>query len=71
MIGRILERILSLPFNYIYDKKTGTDKIVLNNGEKINLTNASSGIQSLVPLVMTLNFLTEDFLRKEKKSVEK
>lgn len=65
------ERILSLPFNYIYDKKTGTDKIVLNNGEKINLTNASSGIQSLVPLVMTINFLTEDFFRKEKKSVEK
>lgn len=65
------ERILSLPFDYVYDRKTGVDKIVLNNGEKINLTNASSGIQSLVPLVMTINFLTDDFFRKEKKSVEK
>ena len=64
------ERILSLPFNYIYDKKTGTDKIILNNGEEISLINASSGIQSLVPLVMTINFLTGDFFNKENSTVE-
>lgn len=65
------ERILSLPFNFLYDKKTGTDKIILNTGEEISLTNASSGIQSLVPLVMTINFLTNDFFDKENSTVEK
>ena len=65
------ERILSLPFNYLYDTKTGTDKIILNNGEEISLINASSGIQSLVPLVMTINYLTNDFFNKENSTVEK
>ena len=65
------ERILSLPFSYLYDKRTGTDKIILNNGEEISLINASSGIQSLVPLVMTINFLTKDFFKKENSTVER
>ena len=41
------ERILDLPAEYRYNANSQTDKIVLDNGKELDLTVASSGLQSL------------------------
>jgi predicted ATPase len=44
--------------NYAYDKSIEDDLIQLQNGKNIHLTNASSGVQSLVPLVVLIDYIT-------------
>ncbi len=41
-----------------YKYENGVDVIVLENGEKVLLTNASSGIQSVIPLLTVFNEVT-------------
>ena len=47
--------LINLGIRYYYNEKVDRDMLVLENGEKVSLTNASSGMQSLVPLLVLLN----------------
>lgn len=57
VIGKTKE-IFNLHMNYAYDKSIEDDLIQLQNGENIHLANASSGVQSLVPLVVLIDYIT-------------
>ena len=52
------ENILGLGMSYIYDKQSNTDKIKLNNGTPLMLKEGSSGIQSLFPMFVHLDYMT-------------
>lgn len=54
------ENILDLGMGYFYDAKTNSDQIRLKNGHIIRLTESSSGVQSLVPLIIHLEYLNHD-----------
>ena len=51
--------ILNLGVTYRYDKNNRKDKVVLTNGPMLAFTNTSSGLQSLIPLMVHLNFMYE------------
>lgn len=62
--------VMNLGVSYHYDKLTGGDKVILNSGALIDLTNTSSGLQSLIPLFVYLNYLyVERFNDVKKESV--
>lgn len=48
--------LLNLKYSFLED----TDQIILKNNKKINLTESSSGIQSIVPLVMVVEAAQND-----------
>ena len=52
-------RILNLGVQYSYDKSSGTDKVLLENGESSELLSVSSGLQSLIPLYVNLKYLDQ------------
>lgn len=54
------ENILDLGMGYFYDAKTNSDQIRLKNGHIIRLNESSSGVQSLVPLIIHLEYLNHD-----------
>ena len=64
------EQILGLPFSYRYNSSDMSDRIVMTNGVEIDLTNASSGLQSLTPLFVMLRYLTKDFFSETQTKVE-
>lgn len=49
--------ILDLGVKYYYDQQTGKDVIALPTGHPIDLSNASSGLQSVIPMWTYLDFL--------------
>ena len=49
--------LLDLDASYYYDSDTKSDNILLHNGKSIDFTNASSGLQSVVPMWVYLNYL--------------
>lgn len=51
--------ILNLGMRYQYNEATGEDKMYLLNGKDLLLSNSSSGVQSLVPLFVCLDYLTK------------
>lgn len=51
--------ILDLNVRYYYDSIAGTDKLVLGDGKELLLDEASSGMQSLIPLYVCMKYLTE------------
>jgi hypothetical protein len=51
------ENFLNLGLSYSYDKSTNTDNILLKNGKSILLEESSSGIQSLLPMYVHLDYL--------------
>lgn len=53
------ENILNLGLSYVYDMATNTDKIQMQNGRLMQLSESSSGIQSLVPLIVHLDYLSK------------
>ena len=53
------EDILGLGISYMYDKQTNTDKIQLRNGVPMMLKESSSGIQSLFPMFVHLDYMTK------------
>ena len=59
-----VDNLLDLGLSYRYDSMSGSDSIVLPNGKPIRLSDSSSGVQSLVPLFIHLNYL---FGKKSKK----
>lgn len=50
-------QILNLGVSYHYDKNTHKDEIRVLNDKYIDFTNASSGLQSLVPMYIFINYL--------------
>lgn len=59
------DEILNLGINYKYNKSVGADLIHLGNGKDIRLSNASSGLQSLVPLYVLVEYITNYIYLKE------
>lgn len=47
--------ILDLGVKYYYDKNRG-DRIILNDEKEISLTEASSGLQSIIPLLASMHY---------------
>ena len=64
------EKILDLPVSYRYSPTDKADRIVMCNGEELDLTNASSGLQSLTPLYIMLRYLTSGFYKQTQTKVE-
>lgn len=64
------ERILNLPAKYLYDATTQEDGIQLMDGQKIDLSESSSGLQSMTPLYIMLRYLTGDYYKNGQSSVE-
>ena len=52
--------ILGLGVKYYFDEKSGQDFIELEDGKPLNFTNGSSGIQSVVPMLVYLGYLFEN-----------
>lgn len=52
------ENFLNLGMSYSYDSQTNTDNIRLENGTPLKLKESSSGIQSLLPMYVHLDYLT-------------
>ena len=50
--------LLDLDVKYSYDKETNEDRIVLKNGDSIPYSQASSGLQSLAPLCVYVDYIT-------------
>lgn len=59
------ENILGLGMSYLYDKQSNTDKIKLKNGKPLKLKESSSGIQSLFPMFVHLNYMTKGQYKEE------
>lgn len=69
--------LLKLKMKYYYDEFSQKDMIVLENGKEIMLEEASSGLQSVVPLYVYMYYLThwvydhqEDISFEKKKQLE-
>lgn len=54
--GNMLD-VLNLNVKYFFDNESSRDYVLLKDGVKLNLTNASSGLQSVIPMWAYLNFL--------------
>ncbi len=68
-IGDML--ILNLGVKYHYEPSLKADKVQLNNGLTLDFTNASSGLQSVIPLCVLLQyFLVKQFGDKAPESVK-
>ncbi len=50
--------ILNLGISYYYDKEQSRERILIDNDAEILFLNASSGLQSVVPLCGLINYLT-------------
>lgn len=49
--------LLSMGIQYQYDRQTGRDVVILNDGKSLDFANASSGLQSVIPMCVYLDFL--------------
>lgn len=70
--------LLNLRLKYYYEETSQKDMIVLENGKEIMLEEASSGLQSVVPLYVYIHYLThwvyehqEDISFDKKEKIEK
>lgn len=57
--------ILNLGLRYQYDETTKEDNIYLPTGFPIALTNSSSGVQSIVPMYVCLDYITREIYNAE------
>lgn len=55
---KIENNLLNLGISYVYDSASNSDKIVLVNGRPLKLKEGSSGIQSLLPMYVHLDYIT-------------
>ncbi len=64
--------VLNLGVKYYYDPLSNKDFVVVDDGVKLELTNTSSGLQSLIPLFVHLNYIDKlQFKIKENESISK
>jgi len=57
--------VLNLGVSYYYDPSNKSDRVRINNAKTIHFSNSSSGLQSLIPLLVLLNYITSDEYRQE------
>lgn len=57
--------ILNLGVSYRYDKSNNTDKVAVGDGKVLDFENTSSGLQSLIPLLVHLEFLYNGRFKSE------
>lgn len=58
--------ILDVNVDYQYDKNSDSDKLLIANGKKeIHLKNASSGLQSVIPLLLLVDYLCEPLFEEK------
>ncbi len=50
--------ILNLGVKYYYDDSVNTDFVIINDNTTLELTNTSSGLQSIIPFVILIDYLT-------------
>ena len=62
--------ILNTGIDYKYDKEKRSDSVILNNGKELNLINASSGLQSLVPLFVFIDYISKDIFKQDIQSIK-
>ena len=63
--------ILNLGLQYQFDEYTHEDKILLASGNPIALTNSSSGVQSIIPLYVCVDYITRGVYISEIESAKK
>lgn len=63
--------ILETGISYEYDDVSGGDNIVTSDGKKLELANSSSGMQSLVPQIVHLDYLSKGIYAAEGKETDK
>lgn len=54
------ENFLNLGLTYQYDAATGADSVIMSNGNPLSLKSSSSGIQSLLPMFVHMDYLTRN-----------
>lgn len=57
--------ILSLGVDYYYDKPKKSDLVTVSPSKTLNFTNTSSGLQSLIPLFIVLQYITNEMFSQE------
>lgn len=63
--------VLDLGVSYFYDEKAKRDVVQVDDNASIELTNASSGLQSVIPMVAFIDYHTsEQFYSSEESSVK-
>lgn len=60
-------KILNLGVQYAFDKNTRKDTIVISEGQQLDFTNVSSGLQSLIPLWVLLKYVSHAVYQVGKK----
>lgn len=58
--------VLNLGVSYYYNPANKSDNVRLSNTKTIKFSNSSSGLQSLIPLLVMLSYITSDEYRQEK-----
>ena len=58
-------KVLDLGVSYYYDSPSKGDKVQVAKNVTLNLTNASSGLQSLIPLFIQLQYLTKNIDKED------
>lgn len=59
------KNILNLGMSYMYDKNVNEDQMMLPNKKTLLLSNSSSGVQSLVPLFLDVEYLANQVYEEE------
>lgn len=62
--------VLNTGVDYKYDKERGADRIILDNGKELSLLNASSGLQSLIPLFVFIDYIAKDIFKLDIQSIK-
>lgn len=65
------ENILGLGISYVYDEYTGKDSIVTRDASNLDISSTSSGVQSLVPQMVLMDYLCNGIYKAEKVSKER
>ena len=55
--------VLNLGVSYYYDPTNKSDNVRMGNNKTMKFTNSSSGLQSLIPLLVLLSYITSDKYR--------
>ncbi len=63
--------ILGTGISYEYDETTGADAIITKSGKRVELTSSSSGMQSLIPQFVHMDYLTKGIYEMELDAKEK
>lgn len=60
--------IINFDMKYYFDDTTGKDLVVIDSGKSLELTDTSSGLQSLIPLLVLVDYLTTHLKSQDEKS---